>query len=271
MKAFEKLQNENARVKKAALKNFTQWQTDSMKILSLVLQFIFLFSVSFAQLPLVNFYKITNEEGLSQATVNVVYKDKDGFLWIGTDDGLNRFDGKEIKTYYHQFTDSNTMAANEIYGICEDRYNRLWIAHYNAGISIYDKNNDRFIRLDNRVHPSEKLSTNRVYGLTTDSKGFIWARTVYGISKINPDNFSIENFDHSSFSDINNTLHIDIIEYADHIWFGSKTNGLLRVTRDGKNAPLEKYDSKNHGSSVTGIFADKDRELLVASKRGYSG
>ncbi len=53
----------------------------------------------FAQFPPLNFYKITNDEGLSQASVNVVFKDKAGFLWVGTDDGLNRFDGKKIKSY----------------------------------------------------------------------------------------------------------------------------------------------------------------------------
>ncbi len=52
-----------------------------------------------SQLPPINFYKLTNEEGLSQTTVNVLFKDSEGFLWIGTDDGLNRYDGKQVKKY----------------------------------------------------------------------------------------------------------------------------------------------------------------------------
>jgi signal transduction histidine kinase/ligand-binding sensor domain-containing protein len=239
-----------------------------MKTIAILIQVFLLSSLSLAQAPPINFYKITNEEGLSQASVNILYKDKDGFLWIGTDDGLNRFDGKKIKTFYYQFNDSTTMAANEVYGICEDKYNRLWIGHYNAGISIYDKSNDRFIRLDNRVHRSNRLSTNRVYGLAADSKGFIWARTLYGISKIDPGNFSIENFDDSSFSDLINTVHIDIIDFADHIWFGSKTKGLLRVTRDGKKAGLGKWDINQHGASISGIWVDNSHQLLVASEKG---
>src|SRR5687768_14918985 len=118
-----------------------------MKSIKFLIALFLFVSNAGAQLNSINFYRITNTEGLSQATVNVMYKDKQGFLWIGTDDGLNRFDGSRIKTWYHDFIDTTTMAANEVYGICEDRFNRIWIAHYNAGISIFDKRSNKFIRL----------------------------------------------------------------------------------------------------------------------------
>src|SRR3954453_19558995 len=128
-----------------------------MKLLSFCGVCVLLFSGARGQIRPLNFYKITSNEGLSQSTVNVMYKDKQGFLWIGTDDGLNRFDGKRMQTYHHDFIDTNTLAANEVYGICEDRYNRLWIAHYNAGISLFDKTKNRFIRLNDRLKNLKKL------------------------------------------------------------------------------------------------------------------
>ncbi|HEX8676971.1 MAG TPA: two-component regulator propeller domain-containing protein, partial [Segetibacter sp.] len=153
-------------------------------------------------------------------------------------------------------------------GICEDRYNRLWVAHNNAGISIYDKTKDNFIRLEDKIHSSIKLSSKRVYGVASDNEGFIWARTVYGISKINAANFFIQNFDDSLFADVTNTSNIDIIDFDSHIWFGSKTKGLFRISKDGKYVPLNQWDARKHGTSVTGIWVDKKSELLVASERG---
>ncbi|TDH17909.1 hypothetical protein EXU57_24610 [Segetibacter sp. 3557_3] len=240
-----------------------------MKILPVFISVIFTaFSDSvFAQFPPLNFYKITNDEGLSQATVNVVFKDKVGFLWVGTDDGLNRFDGKKIKRYYHQYNDSNTLAANEVYGICEDDYNRIWIAHFNAGISIYDKNTNSFIRLENRFTARNRLASSRVYGVYKDKQGMIWARTVFGISKISPANFSIENYNDPRFADLN-TVNIDIIDFAEHVWFGSKAKGLLRITKDGKTAPIGIWDNSKHGTSVTGIIQETARSLLFTSEKG---
>ncbi|MCW3112081.1 MAG: histidine kinase, partial [Segetibacter sp.] len=82
-------------------------------------------------IPSINFYRLTNEEGLSQASANVIFKDSEGFLWIGTDDGLHRYAGTEVKRYYYHFDDNTTIAANVVYGICEDKTGRIWVAHYN--------------------------------------------------------------------------------------------------------------------------------------------
>ncbi|TDH20657.1 hypothetical protein EXU57_21305 [Segetibacter sp. 3557_3] len=238
-----------------------------MKPIRFLIASIFFLSNAGAQLNPINFYRITNTEGLSQATVNVMYKDKQGFLWIGTDDGLNRFDGNRIKTYYHDFLDTTTMAANEVYGICEDRYNRIWIAHYNAGISIFDRVNNKFIRLYDRLKGSKRFSTNRVYGLHVDCKGFIWVRTVFGISKINPDDLSVENFDHALFSLIN-APNISITEFKHHMFFGSQTSGLLAVSKTGHPVNLPSWSVDRNGARVLGMYVDEEQQLLIASEKG---
>src|SRR5664279_1506259 len=70
-----------------------------------------LFNAS-AQNPTLNFHHLTTRDGLSHDKVVSVFQDRDDFLWITTTDGLNRYDGKTFKTYYHADNDSNTIASN---------------------------------------------------------------------------------------------------------------------------------------------------------------
>ncbi|MCW3111596.1 MAG: hypothetical protein JWQ09_6102 [Segetibacter sp.] len=239
-----------------------------MKLLPwLTLLFLFLVVTLNAQLITPNFYRLTNNEGLSQASVNVIFKDSEGFLWIGTDDGLNRFDGKNVETFYYRFNDSTTLAANEVYGICEDRIGRIWVSHYNGGISCFDKRTSKFNRLFTIKTKAFSLSTNRIYGLYCDKQGFIWARSVLGISKIDPRNFSVTNYDDVSIEDIS-TANIDITETTEYIWFGSKEKGLLRVTKKGVIESLRKWDLHKNGKAVFGIYALSSDQLLVTSEKG---
>ncbi|MCW3080304.1 sensor histidine kinase [Segetibacter sp.] len=219
------------------------------------------------RLSSINFYRLTNEEGLSQASANVIFKDSDGFLWIGTDDGLNRYDGKEVKRYYYHFDDNTTIAANEVYGICEDKTGRIWVAHYNSGISILDKRTEKFKRLSSEDENSNKLSSNRIYGLYCDKLGNIWARSEYGISSINPTTFTIKNFDNFPVNQPG-TVNIEVVETKEHIWFGSKSKGLLRVRKTGATDSFKKWNLNKHGTSVCGIYNNADNELLVTSEKG---
>src|SRR3954447_22302196 len=110
-----------------------------MKLLSFCGVCVLLFSGARGQIRPLNFYKITSNEGLSQATVNVLYKDKQGFLWIGTDDGLNRFNGKEVIEYYSDYANDHSLTANEIYSITEVNKSQIYIGQYNTGNSCFNK------------------------------------------------------------------------------------------------------------------------------------
>ena len=81
-----------------------------------------------------NFKNITIEDGLSQSTVKTIYQDSKGYIWIGTDDGLNRYNGYEFKHYKHDKYDKNSIANNYIVDIIEDKYGYLWISTI-AGLS----------------------------------------------------------------------------------------------------------------------------------------
>jgi len=105
---------------------------------------ILVVQISFAQFTIVNnaqdkFRAVhwSLAEGLSNAEVYNMIKDVNGFLWIGTTNGLNRFDGSKFKIFFHDPDDSSTIGGNRIHGIVEDSLHNLWIGT-DKGLSRYD-------------------------------------------------------------------------------------------------------------------------------------
>ncbi|NRB50783.1 MAG: hypothetical protein HRU41_24150 [Saprospiraceae bacterium] len=122
------------------------------------------------------FDQINVDNGLSQNTVNCMLKDAHGYLWIGTNDGLNKYDGYSIKTYKHQIGDSLSLANNKVYCLLEDRQGQLWVGTSN-GISIYQKHSDQF--LPAKHHPAlENLKDYFIRSLFEDDLGNLWIGTL---------------------------------------------------------------------------------------------
>jgi ligand-binding sensor domain-containing protein/two-component sensor histidine kinase len=100
---------------------------------------------SFAQLPVFNhFDKLSTREGLSSDALCQAFRDNRGFVWIASQDGLNRYDGLHIRRYYHTSTDSFSVADNWINDVHQDAQGTLWVSTP-SGICTYDYKNDRFL------------------------------------------------------------------------------------------------------------------------------
>ena len=102
-----------------------------------------------AQAPKLRFKHITNEQGLSNSTIESISQDSRGFLWFGTRDGLNRYDGQEIKSFRNDPADSNSLSDSYIRCIYEDHNQQLWIGTIN-GLKRLDRNKNRFVRIKNK-------------------------------------------------------------------------------------------------------------------------
>src|SRR5260370_33072480 len=98
---------------------------------------------SYAQLQLKVF---DTESGLSSSSVSRIVQYKTGYLWIGTTNGLNRFDGYSFKVFKHNPHDDNSIAENVVTALAIDKSNRIWVGHSAAGVTCYDPSNNRFKR-----------------------------------------------------------------------------------------------------------------------------
>lgn len=102
----------------------------------LIIAFLF-FNACLSAAQQVRFTRYGIREGLSNETVNCLYKDSGGFLWVGTDFGLNRFDGVRFEKWFHKPGDSSSLLSNKINSITEDRQQKLWVGT-DKGIAVYD-------------------------------------------------------------------------------------------------------------------------------------
>ncbi len=118
-----------------------------------------------------NFHHLTPAEGLSNENVNAVVQDHYGYIWLGTNFGLNRFDGTSLKTFYARPDDSTALYDNAILSLCSDRYGRLWVGSV-KGLQVYSTRQENFTRYT----PSLP-----VYKIVADPSGRIWAATDKGL------------------------------------------------------------------------------------------
>lgn len=99
--------------------------------------------LAFARERDIKFKRITIEDGLSQTTINDIYQDKQGYMWIGTSYGLNRYDGKKFKVYKYNDGKEVTIPSNFICKIVEDNQENLWVAT-NKGLSKISKDRKKY-------------------------------------------------------------------------------------------------------------------------------
>jgi len=93
----------------------------------------------------VKFTALGTRDGLSANSVNAILKDRYGWMWFATNDGLNRFDGTNFTVYRHKAGDSTSLRANEIQALYEDRSGNLWVGTSGGALSLYDRKRDVFI------------------------------------------------------------------------------------------------------------------------------
>ncbi|MGH8107738.1 MAG: ligand-binding sensor domain-containing protein, partial [Arenimonas sp.] len=108
---------------------------------------MFASSLSQAQdLNAVRFQRYGVENGLSQTTIRDLYQDQQGFIWLGTQDGLNRFDGYEFRIYRNDPAKENTIGDNHIIAIENAASEGFWVGTQSGGLALYDPSKDEFKR-----------------------------------------------------------------------------------------------------------------------------
>lgn len=132
---------------------------------------IFLLNTGYSQKSIVRFENLTNNQGLSSNQVNCIFQDKKGFIWIGTDDGLNRFDGLNFTTYKHSIKNPASLSDSYIDAITQDDQGNLLIGT-SKGISVFDWKSDAFTSLDFKMLPEPVANGNIEYLLKV--KNAIW-------------------------------------------------------------------------------------------------
>ncbi len=188
------------------------------------------------------FDRLTIEDGLSHNTVLCIIKDRIGFMWFGTHDGLNRYDGSRIKIYRHDENQPGSIGGNRITTLFEDSKGNLWIGSRVGGLERYDRDNDRFIHFRHNPKKHESISHNYVTKIIEDHDGFLWVATYGGgINRFDPktNRFTRYTYDPQKNHDPQNPTGLSssrvtalYIDPANTIWAGTAGDTLNRFNRE---------------------------------------
>ncbi|HZW03763.1 MAG TPA: two-component regulator propeller domain-containing protein, partial [Anaerolineaceae bacterium] len=124
----------------------------------------------------VRFETIDVEDGLSQSTVWVILQDAQGFLWFGTDDGLNRYDGYAFEVYRHDADDPTTLRSNSVRSLFQDRAGNLWVGTID-GLDRFEAETQSFVHYHDTPRDPEDSFGNSVLALLEDRQGNFWIGT----------------------------------------------------------------------------------------------
>src|SRR5882757_569289 len=148
---------------------------------------LFLFCLpvcSFSQPVNLKFGHLSTNNGLSQSNVTCILQDRMGFLWFGTQNGLNRYDGYQFTVYRNDPHDSSSLSNNYIKSIVEDISGNLWVGTWGGGVCRFNQEKANFVRYSPRPGG---LSDNFINCVRTDHTGNLWIGTeTGGLDKMAP-------------------------------------------------------------------------------------
>ncbi len=130
----------------------------------------------FSQSLVPKFRRLTTNQGLSQSHISTILKDKKGFMWLGSEDGLNKFDGFKFTHYKHDANNKNSIIDSYIQDLLEDKSGNLWVAT-SGGLDRYDREKNIFVHYENGNYD--------INDIFQDSKGRIWLGTSQGLLLFN--------------------------------------------------------------------------------------
>jgi len=168
------------------------------------------------------FRHLTTNDGLSQSHISAILKDKRGFMWFGSEDGLNKYDGYKFTHYKHDPGDSTSIVDSYIQDILEDHAGNLWIAASN-GLDRFDRDKNCF------VHYRDKAATYDIQDIFQDSKSRIWLATNQGLFLLDVTTGKFKSYQHigRSKNGLENAYVYQVTEDSNGaLWLGTN-HGLL--------------------------------------------
>lgn len=219
-----------------------------------------------AEVPAPRFVHITQEQGLSSNTVLAIAEDRRGFMWLGTDDGLNRFDGHEFTIYRPQEDDPLSLSHGRIQALLVDREGVLWVGT-SRGLDRYDPNTDSFEHILVTVEGMTGRPA-QVHSLHQDHAGRLWVGLEEGLGRFDPEGQAVHQ--HYLQSDLPRVTAIQG-DRSGRLWIGGDGSGL-----EVFNPQTKRFEAKQRVTDVAdsldqeirAFLEDSDGDLWIGSRGG---
>lgn len=219
-------------------------------------------TLSFSQNLNFKFENLSTKDGLSQNTITAILQDHEGYLWFGTQNGLNRYDGYSFKIYNNILNTNDKFNSYNITSIAQDFNGKIWIGTASNGISVFDTKRNKFYVLDLDEEAAKSIS----FILPNNANG-VWVATEgAGLKEYSLD-YDLINSYKSKNGDINalssNRISTLFQDKQGNLWIGTKDVGLNFLNRATKK--ISRIKLLNNNTSVTSINRDEKGLIWIGT------
>ena len=201
------------------------------------------------------FERLDIRDGLSQNAVLCFLQDRRGFLWLGTQDGLNLYDGYQFKVFRSSSDDEATLSGDFIQCLYEDRSGTLWVGTDGKGVNRYDAESGTF----QRIKGDQVAGINRIFCLLEDRNGHFWMGTAAGLFRFDRETHTFQRFLPEASRSWVWSIHED---QAGYLWVGT-FNGLYRLDQKREHALYHPSEGEDPNT-----ISDKQIKAIVETGDG---
>ena len=221
----------------------------------------------------IKFRAYTHQQGISDNFVRSLIQDHLGYIWVGTQNGLNRFDGYRFDQFKNNPRDQTSLAGNQVMCLFEDSHGTLWIGT-DQGLSRFERDRQTFQRVSYHTGDSEALSHSLVLSVAEDTRGNLWVGTYNGLNRLDPSTGRVQPFynsPHFPGSISNNQINALLVDRKGRLWVGT-ANGLDRYDAQAGNFTHFQADpddkTRLYSNEISCLFEDDRGRLWVGSLGG---
>jgi len=223
-----------------------------------------------------SFENISIKDGLSQVSIYSIMQDSKGFMWFGTFDGLNKYDGYNFTVFSTDPNNPNSLSNDIIQSIYEDRSDILWIGTDGGGLNKFDQEKGQFIHYRHDPNDSNSLSDDKVFSIYEDRSGILWIGTEGGgLNKFDQEKgqFIYYTHDPNNPMSLSNDKVFSIYEDRSGIlWIGTNGGGLNKFDREKEQFTRYQHDPNNPMSlsndNVFSIYEERPGILWIGTNGG---
>jgi signal transduction histidine kinase/DNA-binding response OmpR family regulator/streptogramin lyase len=226
--------------------------------------------ILFSQSPDIKFDHISVEQGLSHGNVNCILQDCQGFMWFGTEEGLNKYDGYKFTTYRHDPDDSLSLKSNWITSLYEDRSGVLWISTLGAGLFRFDRDKEKFFN----YKPSglTAITIEQIVEFRYGENDVLWVGGYNGLFKIALATSMCTHYPHTNQGTPYNWVITMLVDSSGKVLIGSRDGGLHIFNPETEQYIHYRHDPLNPSSlssdKITSLYLDISGTLWIGTDDG---
>lgn len=224
----------------------------------------------------IKFEHLTIQNGLSQSSVHTILQDQQGFLWLGTEDGLNRYDGYQFKVFKPEPGDPTSLSSQWITALLEEPDGAIWVGARLGGLNRYDPETGKFKHYRHNPEEYTSLSADYVRCLYRDSQGDLWVGTTQGLDRYNPETDAFDHYTHQedrSDSLSSETINTLLEDNFGNFWVGTMDGLNLMDRQTGKFSNF-RYNVDDpgslSGSNIIALYEDRQGALWIGTNNGLN-